>query len=186
MINICWQHGAFLGLVALLAGPGCDQPSTGPAAGGGAAAPEGKHYLLAAEPAGALEVRAARADAADQATVVVVGRIGGSVDPWVAEAAAFTIVDRALTPCSERPDDTCPTPWDYCCDRNELPAATVTVQVVDQGGQLVAVDARKLLGVEPLQTVVVRGRAQRDTAGNLTVLADGLFVRPSAAARATP
>ena len=38
-------------------------------------------------------------------------------------------------------------------------------------------DARKLLGVKELQTVVVRGRAKRDEAGNVIVLADGLHVR---------
>ncbi len=51
------------------------------------------------------------------------------------------------------------------------------VKVVDDGGKTVATDARKLLGLKELQTVVVRGRAKRDEAGNVTVLADGIFVR---------
>ncbi len=51
------------------------------------------------------------------------------------------------------------------------------VKVVDTSGKTVATDARKLLGLKELQTVVVRGKAKRDEIGNLTVLADGIFVR---------
>jgi hypothetical protein len=60
---------------------------------------------------------------------------------------------------------------------DNLPANKAMVKVVDASGKPVAMDARKLLGLKELQTVVVRGQAQRDEAGNLTVLADGLFVR---------
>lgn len=51
------------------------------------------------------------------------------------------------------------------------------VQVVDENGRLVKTDARKLLGVKELTTVVVKGKAQRDDAGNLTILADGVYVK---------
>jgi hypothetical protein len=40
------------------------------------------------------------------------------------------------------------------------------------------VDARELLGVKELQTVVVKGKAKRDEQGNLTVLASGVYPRP--------
>ena len=56
------------------------------------------------------------------------------------------------------------------------------VKFVDENGKSVETDARELLGVKELQTVVVTGKAQRDDAGNLTVLASGLFVRPTVAA----
>ena len=51
------------------------------------------------------------------------------------------------------------------------------VKIVDASGKTVAMDAKKSLGLKELQTVVVRGRAKRDETGNLTVLADGVFVR---------
>ncbi len=51
------------------------------------------------------------------------------------------------------------------------------MKVVDASGKTVATDARKLLGLKELQTVVVHGRAKRDEAGNLTVLTESLFVR---------
>ncbi len=89
----------------------------------------------------------------------------------------FMLVDSALKPCNENDDDGCTTPWDYCCDTDVLPASKAMVKVVDASGKTVAVDAKKLLGVKELQTVVVRGRARRDDAGNLTVFASGVFVR---------
>ena len=42
---------------------------------------------------------------------------------------------------------------------------------------MVKEDARKLLDVKELSTVVVQGKAQRDDAGNLTVLATGVYVK---------
>jgi len=48
---------------------------------------------------------------------------------------------------------------------------------VDENGQLVKAGAKNLLNVKELDTVVVRGKAKRDEAGNLTVLATGVFVR---------
>jgi hypothetical protein len=51
------------------------------------------------------------------------------------------------------------------------------VKFVDDGGKTLKQDARKLLGIEPLQTVVVRGKAKRDAEGNLTVLAAALHIR---------
>ena len=38
-------------------------------------------------------------------------------------------------------------------------------------------DAKRLLDVKELSTVVIQGKAQRDEAGNLTVLARGVFVK---------
>jgi hypothetical protein len=128
------------------------------------------------EPAGALGIVEARETVQNDDEVVLVGRIGGDTDPFVEGIAAFTLVDLSLEPCPA--DEGCPTPWDYCCDLNKLASHKATVKVVDQQGRLVSVDARKLLGVDALGTVVVRGKAKRDEAGNLTVLADGVYLKP--------
>jgi hypothetical protein len=138
--------------------------------------PAGSEYVLAAEPAGALGIVEARETVQNDDEVVLVGRIGGGTDPFVEGIAAFTLVDLSLEPCPA--DEGCPTPWDYCCDLNKLASHKATVKVVDQQGRLVSVDARKLLGVDALTTVVVRGKAKRDEAGNLTVLADGVYLKP--------
>jgi hypothetical protein len=119
-------------------------------------------------------VKAARIAVKEGENVVVVGRIGGDRNPWIEGMAAFTIVDLALKPC----EDGCAAPWDYCCDLADLPASKVVVKIVDNQGRAVLIDSRKLLGVKELQTVVTQGKAKRDEAGNLTVLASGVFVRP--------
>jgi hypothetical protein len=138
----------------------------------------GKQFLLDKEPKGAVDVLALRKDAKDQQDIVVVGRIGGRVNPWVKGMAAFPIVDRSLTPCNEMAGDTCKTPWDYCCEA-DLPKATVLVMFMDESGKVIKKDARELLQVKELQTVVVTGKAKRDKAGNVTVLAAKLHIRPN-------
>src|SRR5438128_4021300 len=72
-------------------------------------------YLLASEPTGAKGVSDIRKEAADGDEVLVVGRIGGSIKPWVDGRAAFMIVDPSLKSCRDAEGDSCPTPWDYCC-----------------------------------------------------------------------
>lgn len=133
--------------------------------------------LLAAEPEAAHDVIEVRETVSDGDDVVIVGRIGGSGNPWIEGRAVFSIVDGSLKACSDIPGDECPQPWDYCCETSMLPTATALVKVVDEKGDLLKVDAKQLLDVKELSTVVVKGKAQRDKAGNLTVLASGVFVK---------
>ena len=140
---------------------------------------DGSGYLLAGLPEGALDVKAAREVVEDQEAVVIVGRIGGAVNPWVDKRAAFQIVDSSLPACSDCKDGeacSCKTPWDYCCETDKLPTAMALVQFTDSNGKVIRHDARDLFDLTELQTVVVRGVAKRDDAGNLTIMADGLFV----------
>lgn len=134
-------------------------------------------FLLSAEPEGAQDVIRVRESAKNEDDVVIVGRIGGSAVPWVEGRGAFSIVDPSLLACSDREGDNCTQPWDYCCDTDKLPTSTALIKFVDEDGMLVHADAREFLNVKELQTVVVRGKAQRDDAGNLTVFANGLYVR---------
>jgi hypothetical protein len=134
-----------------------------------------KNYLLEEEPEDAADVIATRKDSKDQEDIVVVGRIGGRVNPWVKGMAAFSIVDRSLRPCNELEGDTCKTPWDYCCATN-LPKATVLVMVADKNGKIVKKDARQLLGVKELDTVTLVGKAKRDKAGNVSILASKVYI----------
>ena len=169
-----------IGLAALVAitaviAIGCNKSPTADSAGAPSA--EGAAYRLASEPAGAKGVKDTRADAKDDDEVTVVGRIGGDANPWIEGQAAFLVVDTSLKPCNEQADDACETPWDYCCDTDTLPQSKAMVKVVDANGKPLPGSAKTLLGLKELQTVVVHGRAKRDEAGNLTVLADGVFVR---------
>jgi hypothetical protein len=169
----------FVGLLAAsvlpLAGCGMNEPAVQNVQ---PAAASDSRFVLTEEPADAKPVIDVRQDAKDGDEVTITGRIGGDVDPWVAGRATFVIVDSSLTPCSEREGDSCKTPWDYCCDLDRLATAKATIKVVDDQGQPIATDARELLGVKELQTVTVYGKAKRDEAGNLTVLASKVYVKP--------
>lgn len=133
------------------------------------------NYLVSSEPQGAVAVGDARSSVKDDQEVVLVGRIGGSADPFVDGVAAFTIVDSKVPHCSA--DEGCPTPWDYCCEQDQVQNNIAVVKVVGAHGKPVAQDARKLLGVKELNMVVVRGKAQRDADGNLALLADQVYVK---------
>lgn len=142
--------------------------------------PEGidaSQYVLDVEPDGGQDVIAARESTQDNEDIVIVGRIGGGEHPWVEGRAAFSIVDPSLKACSDIPGDGCPVPWDYCCETDKLPTSSALITVVDENGDVVKADARALLKVKELSTVVVRGRAKVDDEGNLMVLATGVFVR---------
>ena len=91
---------------------------------------------------------------------------------------AFTIVDPSLKACSDIPGDNCSKPWDYCCESPDtMKTHTLAVKFTDEKGSVVTADARKLFGVEPLQTVVVRGKLQKDESGKTAVIAEKMYVR---------
>lgn len=136
---------------------------------------EGEKYLLESEPPDAKGVIETLGAAKNEEEIVVIGRIGGQTNPWL-EGAAFLIVDEKLRPCNEIPGDKCKVPWDYCCEP-DLGKSRTLVKIVDESGKLVESDARKLIAVKELQTVVIKGKADRDEDGNLTVLASGLYVK---------
>jgi hypothetical protein len=165
-------------LLVLLVGCGQDKPpATSAPASVEPLVVDGAKYILAEAPADAADVIQVRQEAQDGDEIVIVGRIGGSTEPWIDGRAAFSIVDRSIKACTDIPGDTCPTPWDYCCETPKLPTATALVKLVDDDGQLITADARGLLNVKELMTVVVTGTAKRDDAGNLTVLGRSIFVR---------
>lgn len=138
-------------------------------------------FLAKSEIPGAMDVTKARKSSEDQQEITVVGRIGGSLDPWVKGLAAFSIVDQSITACS---DDTyegeacsCETPWDYCCATDQLKGSMALVKFVEADGKIVRHDAREIFDVSELQTVIVKGKAERDKAGNLTILASQMYLK---------
>jgi len=174
--RIRWWH---IGLLGVLIVAGCQQSTelgtnNKPVSGGS----EGAAYLLPDEPAGAKNVMEVKQVAKDGDEVLMIGRVGGEKRPFLEGLAGFTIVDASLKSCADIPGDTCPTPWDYCCeDPVEVKRGKALVKFVDANGNTLKKDARELLGVSLLQTVVVRGKAKRDDEGNLTVLASAVHVR---------
>lgn len=168
--------GGFFVLGGLALSLGCSSPSATNANLSPPSA-ETARYFLSEEPAEAKSVAEAKKSVKDGEEVTLVGRIGGSESPFVSGRASFTVVDMELVPCNERAGDSCLTPWDYCCDTDRLPGSTAVVKIVDGDGKTIALDAKKELGMKELQTVTVRGKAKRDEAGNLSVLAPAVFVK---------
>lgn len=163
---------ALLGLSVASVGCGSSQSTT---ATEGGATGDSAQYLAASEPADAVPVGEARQSSEDGQEVTLVGLIGGSTEPFVDGLAAFTIVDPKVPYCAA--DEGCPTPWDYCCTQDQVKDNIATIKVVDGSGSPVATDARELLAVKELSTVVVKGTANRDDQGNLTVSANQVFVK---------
>lgn len=137
------------------------------------ASSKNNEYILPTEPTGALDVMDVRENAKDGESVLVLGRIGGGVKPWIDGRAAFLLVDeRLVSSCDE---EQC---QDECAEcAQELAAATTMVKFVDAQGKVLAVDARQLLGLKEQQTVVVRGTASRDKSGNVSIVANGIHIR---------
>jgi hypothetical protein len=132
-------------------------------------------HVLDSEPGGAKGVKEVKQQAKDGDEIVVVGRIGGSDKPFTGRAS-FTIVDVSFKPCPDA--EGCPTPWDYCCEApDNLAKGTILVKFVDSAGKTLADDAKALLGVKELSTVVVRGQARRAEGNSISIVANGVFIR---------
>jgi len=134
-------------------------------------------FKLAEEPDGAVGVIAAKESAQDGASLVLVGRIGGSTEPWIDGRAAFMLLDASMSVVDEGEDSE---EGELCtgdCCATELANCTTLVKVVDEEGQIVAVDSRELLGLKESDMVVVAGTAKKDDSGNFVMLARGVFVR---------
>jgi hypothetical protein len=133
-----------------------------------------RNVHLSQEPAGAVEVLDARDEAKDGEPIVLVGRLGGGLKPWIDGRAAFLLVDTRILPSCADPEH-CEAGCPDCS--KEMLAASAMVKFLGDDGKVLAVDARELLGVKDESTVVVRGIASRDATGNLSIAADGVFVR---------
>jgi len=154
-----------------------------PQAGVDVAALRGR-LVLAAEPAGALSLTAAKAKLSkDPQPVVVVGRIGAKgVDPFLADKASFSLVEvppadaHAAQP-GHKPDE-CP-----FCKKRAANAPIAAVRFLGPDGKEIPVDARKLFGVDAGQDVVIRGTGIFDSSLPVQILqitAEGIHVRAPA------
>lgn len=127
------------------------------------AAPEGTFpaTLFAGAPAsepvgvGAMKPAAKQGD-----RVIVVGRIGGSKEPFLADRAMVTIVDPSVKLCGEDEsgDDHCATPWDFCCEpRENLRKMSIAVVANAADGAPIPHTLLGQGGLKPGVRVVVEG-----------------------------
>ncbi len=113
--------------------------------------------------------------------MVVEGFIGGRKKPFTENSAVFILGDHSLETCDEKDDDNCPTPWDVCCeDRNKIANSTMSVQLLNANGSLLAGTLEGVAGLEAGAKVKVKGsldeksstRAFIINAKNIQLIAD--------------
>lgn len=158
--------------------PHAPEDGSGREVSSAAALPPG--LLLAQEPEGVQGLVAALTSAKDGEQVTLRGRVGGRRAPFVSGRAVMVLVDLSVPYCGENGDDDhCRTPWDYCCEpADHLAKHAVTVQVVDQNGEVLRADLNGAGGLAPLRKVAVQGTLRQDGSGGRTVQATGIYVMP--------
>ncbi|MFO7725881.1 MAG: hypothetical protein R6V45_10065 [Oceanipulchritudo sp.] len=167
------------GSLLLLTLPGCGgqapESSGGAANGNASAAPE---FVLASPPAGPVGVVESLSAAESGGTITVTGRVGGMASPITAGYAAFVLADEGLVFCDEIEGDSCPQPWDACCeDPEKIKASRVLVQFVDEAGMPLPVDLREITDLKENRRVTVKGRfAGHSTPGNPVIFAEGFHI----------
>ena len=172
---------ALIPLVALLVVAGCnnDEQTAAPAASPSSASLPAGLVVVEAPPA-AQDVATVKKSAKHGDAIVVNGWIGGTEDPMAKNRAIMTVADRTLPDCKGSPMETCPTPWDSCCEPIEARTAkTVTVQVVDANGKPLPATLENVAGLKPLSKVTVSGIAKRAAGSDaLIVEAKQIHVTP--------
>ncbi len=105
-----------------------------------------------------ISVKAARQKATPGKILTVEGFIGGRKKPFTRGKAVFILGDDALKTCDEIPGDSCPTPWDVCCeDRKKVATSTLSVQILDENGSLLSGTLNGVAGIAAGKRVKVRG-----------------------------
>lgn len=161
---------------------GCDKPAANgksqtPAPAATVSIPAS---LFASEaPADARNVADLKKSAESGQEIVVAGRIGGSVAPFVDGRAVFTLADSNMKACDEmKMSDACKTPWDYCCEpRENIVANTMTIQVVDGEGRPLKASLNGHDKLAPGARVIVKGKVAQKQDQTLVVNADSIYVK---------
>jgi hypothetical protein len=165
---------AVAGLVAVGA---CEQKSAKAPTPVANAAAFPSSLFLASAPAETKDVKDVKPTLKAGDKVALAGRVGGVKEPFVAGRAMFNLVDKRVPACSDNPEDTCKTPWDYCCESSEdLMASSATVEVLGADGQTIKSGLEGVHGLKPLSRVVVVGTVATAEKGNLIVKAEGIWV----------
>jgi hypothetical protein len=133
--------------------------------------------MLKEAPAGAKNVLDLKKEAKEGDEVVLRGRIGGSVEPFIDGRAAMQVADTSMIPCDQKPGDTCEAPWDLCCEeKSTIAAGSVMVQIAGADGKPLKVAMKGLNGLDPNSVIVVKGKVGKKDGDNLIVNASGIFI----------
>ncbi len=133
-------------------------------------------YLLEEAPEGAITVVQARSTAQPGSPIVVAGQIGATLEPFSPTYATFVLADTSIDFCNELHGDTCPTPWDACCESKEkVRASRASVQFLADGNPVQGT-LKGVGGLTELDHVVVAGTVDAaSTPENLIINATGIY-----------
>ena len=132
-------------------------------------------FLVLTEPTDPTSIAVAKEGLAEDPRVELVGRITEDEHTAFTQGRAFFIVTEILPDEHGHADhdDNCP-----FCKRKAATAPQAAVQFVDASGEALIFDAQKLFGVEPGDTVVIRGTGELMAELDLFVVtADGIHIR---------
>lgn len=131
--------------------------------------------IVSIEPTPTSNVIETKSKVKDGEEVIVHGRVKDFVKGY----AVFTIADTSMKACVDNPEESCPTPWDYCCNPKEkIQKSVATVQLTSDGTTPIKTEIEGFRGLQRLSSyVTVKGKAKRDEAGNLTIIASNLFIK---------
>tara|TARA_B100000161_G_C33557885_1_gene419114 strand:- start:94 stop:630 length:537 start_codon:yes stop_codon:yes gene_type:complete len=102
---------------------------------------------------------------------IVEGFIGGRKNPFAENRAIFILGDNTLETCDEKSDDSCPTPWDVCCeDRKKILSSTISVQVLDVDGSIIKGSLKGVSGIDSGKKIKVRGKLNTKSTAEAIIL----------------
>jgi len=171
---------SFTTALVVIAPMACDQSAPTPTKSAmNSALPQG--LFVTQEPAGAIGVLKVRQSAKAGDHVAMIGRIGGSENPFVSNRAVFTMVDVSVKTCLEMGDAAhCPTPADYCCeDSSALAKAMASVTIADKTGKPLPISLAADGSLKPLMWIAVEGTLQPTDGGAFIVNADHIYKMPN-------
>ena len=137
--------------------------------------------VLTSAPKNALDIADLRTSGTPGDTVTFTGQILGKNPAFTRGRAVMIMGDpKKLTSCNLHHGDGCRTPWDVCCDDQDvIKASILTVQVVDSAGKPIKTSLKGLAGMKELSEVTVAGKiAESSTQSNMLINATGIFVQP--------
>jgi hypothetical protein len=159
------QHAIAMLPVLALSLTACKEQSTPSAAASPPSAADlavFDRFFAASPPASPGEIHTVRTTAKPGDTITVKGLVMGREKPFVEGRAAFVLGDRTLlTPCNDKPGDNCTTPWDTCCDKEAIPQATATIQLVDADGRVLKQGLKGVHGLTELSAVTLTGTVDK-------------------------
>lgn len=124
-------------------------------------------------------IHIARTTAKPGDTITLKGEVMGREKVFVDGRAAFILGDpEKLTTCDKNPDDNCETPWDACCDSQEVKKiAIASIQILGDDGRVMARELKGVNDLKELSVVTLKGVVdQSSTEQNFVINAKQIHV----------